>query len=82
MRCRDKLQSSNYPQVHRALDLDFYAEKNGDEFVIEVKTNQARLTKAQKKLMEYAEQLNFHPIYVRVKVSVLGEVTEVRKYLP
>jgi len=80
LRYRDKLRSNHNVHAERGLNLDFYATKNDDEYVIEVKTNRAKLTKAQKKLMEYAQQLNFHPLYVRVRVSVSGEVTEVRKF--
>jgi len=57
--------------------LDFYATKNGEEYLIEVKANKSRLSKSQKKLCNYAKKLGYHILYFRVTINVTGKINDV-----
>jgi len=57
-------------------NLDYYATKDGEEYVIEVKANTSKLTKNQKELMSYAKQLGYHVSHIRVTINVTGKIDE------
>ena len=73
MQYRDKLPSRGT----RGFNLDFYAKKDGKEYIIESKTNSARIRKSQLKLIEYAKELGYIPILIRSRIEVTGEITEI-----
>jgi len=74
MKYRDNLESRY--SFYRGSDLDFYAIKGNDEYIIEVKTNKGELEESQKKLMEYSKELGYIPLVI--KVEVLSKVTEIK----
>lgn len=45
---------------------DYYAERNGEEFIVEVKLNSGRLTRPQRHVLEYAEHLGFSILLVKM----------------
>lgn len=61
----------------KGVNLDYYAKKNGEEYVIEVKANTSRLSKAQKELIRYAKELGYHPLYIHVTIDVTGKIEEI-----
>jgi len=56
---------------------DYVAKKNSKIYFVEVKTNNARLRKYQKKMMKKAEDLGFNPLIVRPKVSIIAKLEDV-----
>jgi len=54
------------------------AKKDGKEYIIESKTNSARIRKSQLKLIEYAKELGYISILIKSRVEVTGEITEIK----
>ena len=75
MRYHDELQKTR--TSNKGISLDYYATKNGEEYVIEVKANKSRLSKAQKDLITYAKQLGYRVLYIHVTVNVVGKIDEI-----
>lgn len=61
----------------KGINLDYYAKKNEEEYVIEVKANTSRLSKAQKELVKYAKQLGYCVLHIHVTIDVTGKIDEV-----
>lgn len=78
MHYRDKLVKIDR-SVTRGMNLDFYAIKNGKEFIVESKANSARIRKSQIKLIEYAKELGYIPFLIKSKVKVTGGITEIKE---
>lgn len=64
---------------HRGVALDYYARKDGEEYIVETKTNQGRLTKGQEKLIERAKSLGFRTVVIHTKVMVIGEIVGIER---
>ena len=75
MRYRDKLERARTSS--KGISLDYYAKKNGEEYVVEVKANTSRLSKAQKELMSYAKELGYRVLYIHVTINVTREIDEI-----
>ena len=73
MHYRDQVQK----RITESLNLDFYAKKNGEEYVIEVKANKSRLSKAQKELVRYAKQLGYRALHIHATIDVTGKIDEI-----
>ena len=61
----------------QGVNLDYYAKKNGEEYVIEVKANKSRLSKAQKELVRYAKELGYRALHIHVTIDVTGKIDEI-----
>ncbi|RLI40779.1 hypothetical protein DRO69_12465 [Candidatus Bathyarchaeota archaeon] len=61
----------------KGVNLDYYAKKDGEEYVIEVKANKSLLSKAQKELVQRAKELGYRVLYVHVTIEVTGKIDEI-----
>jgi len=75
MKYRDRLQKTR--TSNKGITLDYYAKKDGEEYVIEVKANTSRLSKAQKELISYAKELGYNALYIHVTIDVTGKIDEI-----
>lgn len=62
---------------HRRRCFDFMAKKDGNYYVVEVKTNTSPLLKSQITNLELAKQLGFIPIVVTTKVDVKANLNDI-----
>ena len=76
---RDKeKEEETFPKGTHVAGLDFVGKKDGEFYLIEVKTNKAILTKYQKKMLLRAKDFGFVPLIIRVKVELRVPLDEVR----
>ena len=61
----------------KGVNLDYYAKKDGEEYVIEVKANKSRLSKAQKELVRHAKELGYRVLHIHVTIDVTGKIDDI-----
>ena len=65
-------------ETHRKRRFDFIAKKEGAYYVVEIKTNEGRLTEPQKKELELSKKFGFIPIVIRTKVKIIADLKDVK----
>ena len=64
-------------QERKRRRFDFVAKKGDDYYVVEVKTNEARLSKSQKRDLQLAKNFGFTPLLVKTKVKLVANLEDV-----
>ena len=70
----DKIYSG---KQHRRRALDFIAKKDGNFYVVEVKTNSSKLSEKQKKELELSKKFGFTPLIIKTKVTVVANLKDI-----
>ena len=69
-----KDKSWNINKKSRAIFFDSLVEKDGNEYLVEIKTNTARLTRWQEEIMKKSRSLGFQTILVKCNVKLSYDV--------
>lgn len=59
---------------------DFRATKNGQDYIIEVKGGSGRLSKEQRKVLNYAKKIGYKVLIVKVQVDLLLKDFQIEEY--
>lgn len=62
---------------HRRRGFDFLAKREGKYYVVEVKTNDAQLSRTQKEELLLSKKLGFIPLLVNAKVTLVANLEDV-----
>jgi hypothetical protein len=73
----DKLDKTYAGELHKYRRFDFVARKGNDYFIVEVKTNKARLTKKNEGELKIAKKYGFIPMVVKTKVTLIADFKDV-----
>jgi hypothetical protein len=57
--------------------VDYVVKKDSNIYLVDVKTNKAKLRKYQRKIMLRAKEFGFIPMIVRSKVSIIARIEDV-----
>ena len=60
---------------------DLHATKNGQDYIIEVKAGSGRLSKEQKNVLNYAKELGYKVLIVKVRVDLILKDLQIEEYV-
>jgi len=79
--CEAWKEESDFPH-EKSIDkyhfgFDYVVKKDSNIYLVDVKTNKAKLRKYQRKMMLRAKEFGFIPMIVRPKVSIIARIEDV-----
>jgi hypothetical protein len=74
LKALDRIKSGS---EHSRRRFDFISKKNGKFYVVEVKTNTARVSTLQQKELEKSGEFGFNPLLVKTKVRIAARMKDV-----
>jgi hypothetical protein len=72
-----KLDEIYAGKEHRRRRFDFVAKKAGKYYIVEIKTNKARLNEFEKEGLLLCKRFGFIPLLVRTKVTLIADLDDV-----
>lgn len=72
------LDKVHFGKEHKRRRFDFIARRDNRYYVVEVKTNKAKVTSLQKEELQICKRFGFVPMVVRTKVSIVARMEDVK----